>query len=255
MKKVFLIFLVVLMALALVACKQEQEDSGGDDSGSSAMPVEKEAGQEALYAKGQSGTRAIGDKGFRIVVSADTGIAIDVGGKNDVFWIGLDSNGDSVPDSYNYFADIGDKSYWYGDPDGDETTYSTGWYDITSVSYGGYSGAVKEDIIIPIVDGLLYMNYNLGDGYSAFIRGDDETHDLSGRECAVYNFSYSTIALKMMVDKECGFLVSFKYVDGDTNFLNYNMTVCDFELESEDFPDSEYFTTIQNALTTYLDPL
>lgn len=221
MKKVFLIFLVVLMALALVACKQEQKDNGGDDSGSSAMPVEKEAGQEALYAKGQSGTRDIGDTGFRIVVEASEDF-VDVGGKNDIFWIG-------TTEEYTYFADIGGKSYWYGDPDGDDVL---NWVDITEAATYAYNGTVKENLFGPIVNGLLYQTYGMTS--SIFVRGENETHQGTGRTCATYSFNYGPYSLKYWIDLEFGFVCGIKYVGLDEDF-DYNMTKC--ELSNASTPD------------------
>lgn len=207
MKKVFLIFFVVLMALALVACKQEQEDNGGDDSGSSAMPVEKEAGQEALYAKGQSGTRAVGDSGFRIVVTSGA-LSLDIGGRNDIFWV-------LVGDTYVYFADVGGKSYWYNDGN---------WIDITEATTYAYNGSVKENIF-GIVDALLYQNYGK-ELIDYFERGADETHSGTGRSCATYSISYGELSLKYWIDKEYGFVCGIKYVGSDDDF-DYNMTKCE----------------------------
>ena len=113
MKKVFLIFLVVLMALALVACKQEQEDNGGGSEATVTISEEfKNSGKDNLIAQGSSNTsKGVDKKGFKVTgsyyISGLVGACIEVGGKDDIFWIGSDTNQDGTIDVYLYFYEEG----------------------------------------------------------------------------------------------------------------------------------------------------
>ena len=154
MKKVFLIFLVVLMALALVACKQEQEDSGSSDS--TAMMTASE-GQAALLEQGQSGARGIDYSGFRIqatITYDSTTTYLDVGGLDDVYWIAV-SDGDAVENSDYFYC----KYY-----EGTDYLYSEGYL----VSLG--SSDLKTQLFNS-VGSLLYMAQTYE---SVLTKGSDE---------------------------------------------------------------------------------
>ncbi len=193
MKKLFLIFLVVLMALSLVACKQEQEDSGGSDS--TAMMTAAE-GEAALLEQGQSGARGIDYSGFRIqatITFNSTTTYLDVGGLDDVYWVAV-SDGDAVEDSNYVYC----KYY-----EGTDYLYSEGYL----VSLG--SSDLKTQLFNS-VGSLLYMAQNYE---SALTKGSDEDgyYTYSG------TFAYpgcDTTTIKFLVDKTYGFTKSMTFTSG-----------------------------------------
>ena len=225
MKKVFLIFLVVLMALALVACKQEQEDNGGGGSSATAeMPIAKSEGQAALVEQGAS-AKNIDNTGFRIKLcvteyDADNGTitsAIDIGGLSDIYWIGTDEDNDGTVDEYNYFKDIDDQAYYY----------SSEYNKLLNLSIVSMTGSVKDNIFGKLVDAMLYRTYNTAI-LNYCVQGDDDTID--GVDCSTYTatipsyYGMESASLKFWVNKEFGFTMKITY-DGNDSF-SYTMTSC-----------------------------
>ena len=96
MKKFLVLIMVILMVFAMVACKQDVKEPA-DPTNS------EEAGKTALAEQGSSGSKGIDNKGFKIVGSfktADSSVKVEVGGKDDLYWIGTyDNAADSTADS------------------------------------------------------------------------------------------------------------------------------------------------------------
>lgn len=240
MKKVFLIFLVVLMALALVACKQEQEDTGGDSSTTAEMPIAKSEGQAALVEQGAS-AKDIDHTGFRIKLcvteyDADNGTitsAIDIGGYSDIYWIGTDEDNDGTVDEYTYFKDIDDQAYYY------DSEYNK----LLNLSIGGMTGSVRDNIFGKLIDAMLYRTYNAAI-LNYCVQGDDDTID--GVDCATYTatipsyYGMESASLKFWVNKEYGFTMKITY-DGNDSFT-YTMTSC--ELTNASTSGLTYYSAI-----------
>lgn len=105
MKKLFLMILIVVMVFALAACKQPEDE----EAASGNMPVSKEVGQDKLIDQGAT-AKDIDHTGFNIhVVSVDNEdtTTIDIGGKNDVYWIKVDT------DDVMFFTEKSNKTYFY----------------------------------------------------------------------------------------------------------------------------------------------
>ncbi|HAN43624.1 MAG TPA: hypothetical protein DCP98_09400 [Sphaerochaeta sp.] len=204
MKKVFLIFLVVLMALALVACKQEQEDSGGSDS--TAMMTASE-GQAALLEQGQSEARGIDYTGFRIIAEFDingTKTYIDVGGLDDVYWVACQSSEIDSDTEYTYCKYLDGTDYLYS-PSLDKLI-SLGSVDLKTQLFGS-------------VTSLLYMA-QIYEGYLTKGSDEDGCYTYSGTFAMP---GYDSMTIKFLVDKTYGFTKSMTYSDPETE-LTFKVT-------------------------------
>ncbi|MBO4410349.1 MAG: hypothetical protein J5775_06320, partial [Spirochaetales bacterium] len=101
MKKFIIFIMIVFMLFAMVACKPEVEEP--------ADPTKTEdAGKAALADQGSSGSgKAITpNSGFKIIGSFETGgssYKVEVGGKDDLYWVGTYADADDATGEYVYF--------------------------------------------------------------------------------------------------------------------------------------------------------
>ena len=187
MKKFLVLILAIIMVLSVVACKNEPE-KGGD-----ALPVEKEAGQDALIEQGSS-AKALDHTGFKIDVTVtatgEGSMTIEIGGRNDIYW--LTSAGVTV-----FFTEKNNSTYMY---------YTGAWVKVADKS-------LKDEVFTEMVDSLLYNAYEAREYLVA--AGTETKH---GRPCSKYTVSASeggvNYSYTIWVDQEFGITMGVEAAAG-----------------------------------------
>ena len=253
MRKVLVLLLAILMVFTIVACKQEPEEAE--------QPQATEAeGKANLLSQGAKGSKAIDHNGFRIVGTFDvqgTKTVIEVGGKDGIYWLGLDEDVNAEIESYYLITEV--KS-------GDVVTLKL-WDEGAWDSYDLDSSESVLDALFGddgVVDQLLYCSFGLEDnnlfdgvfGLSAPASAGSVTKE--GRNCTKYTASctYDTSLLggtsdmkvaeiNLYVDKQFAFTVAMDYSFTD-----------EFKNLFKDLPgvDPEDFVTLSYNATVNLAP-
>ena len=187
MKKFLVLILAIIMVVSVVACKNEPEQSG------SALPVEEEAGKDALIEQG-AGAKALDHTGFKVGVTVngtgEEGISVEIGGRNGVYWL-------TSEDTTLYFAEKDNNTYMY---------FTGFWIKVADKS-------LKDEVFTELVDSLLYNAYDLKDQLVA--AGTETKH---GRTCSKYTVSASeggkNYSFTMWVDQEFGITMGVEAAAG-----------------------------------------
>ena len=194
MKRFLILVLAIFMVFAMVACKSEPEKKSGD-----ALPVEKEAGKDALMEQGSSGAKAVDHTGFKIVVSMTEGedsTAFEIGGKDNIYWYGFGEEGSL------FFTEYSGNTYMFLDLD----ELGKYWIKVADKS-------LKEEIFTTVVDSLLYNAYDYTDVLSYV---GDETK--FGRSCSKYTITATeggvSYSFSILVDKEFGITMGMEFSAG-----------------------------------------
>ncbi|MBO7349555.1 MAG: hypothetical protein J6U27_06355 [Spirochaetales bacterium] len=181
MKKFLVLIMVILMVFAMVACKQDVKEPA-DPTNS------EEAGKTALAEQGSSGSKGIDNKGFKIVGSfktADSSVKVEVGGKDDLYWIGTyDNAADSTAD-YVYFRmkDANTVSIYTGET----------WVDFEA------STSIKDalfgegGVYSALVDNIVYLSFQLKSMYGTMfsdLKYEGSTTK-NGVTCSKYTATFS----------------------------------------------------------------
>lgn len=118
MKRLLVLFIMVLVVFSFEACKNEPIDFNKDKN---AIPVSKEQGKAMLIEQG-SDAKAIDHTGFSFVITTGEGDKLAVGGVHGIFWVGL-SEGDE-PMEYAFFKEEYNNTYMYRTKSGNQ------WYSL-----------------------------------------------------------------------------------------------------------------------------
>ncbi len=231
MKRFLILVLAIFMVFAMVACKSEPEKKSGD-----ALPVEKEAGKDALMEQGSSGAKAVDHTGFKIVVSMEEGkesISFNIGGKDDVYWYDYSGNG-------FLFREHNNSTYMFMKLEAPATSF---WLKVADRS-------LKEEVFTEIVDALLYNAYEYKDSLSY---AGEVT--LFGRKCSKYSVSATvegtSYSFSISVDNEFGITMGMEAAAGAEK-INYTINPKLSNVTAEDVP-ANYAEA--KACDTYLDSL
>lgn len=152
MKKLIVLLLALLMVFALVACKDEPEESVTDPTAS------EDSGKAALVEQGSSSSsKGVDYAGFKVVGTfAVSGkeTKVEVGGKDGLFWIGQYVDADDTEADYVYFRVVDDNtvSIYVGG------TWSTFKCDSIKDALFGEDGVYSK-----LVDNVLYLSFELED--------------------------------------------------------------------------------------------
>ena len=229
MKKFLVLILAIIMVLSVVACKNEPE-KGGD-----ALPVEKEAGQDALIEQGSS-AKALDHTGFKIVVTTTEGkesTSFEIGGRNDIYWVNLGTEA-------MFVCEHSGSTYYYLDLEGLGSGF---WIKIADKS-------LKEEIFGTMVDTLLYNAYEYKD-YLAYVA----TETKHGRPCSKYTVSAKeegvNYSFSIWVDQEFGITMGMEVTAGEDAF-NYTINPKLSGLTDSDAP-AGYATA--KACTNFYDSI
>ena len=199
MRKVLVLLLAILMVFVLVACQPDPEDS--EDS--SALPVSKEESKQALIDQGSSSGKAINvdHSGFNLQITSkynsETSI-IAIGGKNDIFWIGVKEGEEEM--EYTFAKET----------DGKAALYVAGVWIPLEIS-------LKEELF-STYETLLYGAH---EAQEYLQKGADEPYN--GRTCATYSATIpmadkSTTSVKFYVDKEWGVTLGIDYAEKSESY-------------------------------------
>ena len=215
MKKFLVLIMVVLMVFAMVACKSEPEQKSGD-----ALPVEKEAGKDALMEQGTSGAKAVDHTGFKIVVTMNEGgesLSFNIGGKDDIYWY-------EVSGAKFLFQEHNGSTYMFMKLEAPMPSF---WLKVADKS-------LKEEVFTEVVDALLYNAY----GYKDNLTYVGEVTQF-GRKCSKYsvaatvegtNYSFSII-----VDNEFGITMGMEASAGAEK-INYTIDPKFSNVTADDVP-------------------
>ncbi|MBO4718053.1 MAG: hypothetical protein J5599_09170, partial [Spirochaetales bacterium] len=216
MRKVLVLLLAILMVFTIVACKQEPEQAEEPQA------TESEGKANLVSQGSKSGAKAIDYKGFKIVGSykvEETTLIIEVGGKDGIYWLGVDSDDNGKVDSYQLFSEV--KS-------GDTVTLKL-WNGAAWDSYP------MEDSILSalfgeggLADQVLYNSFGFAE--NSLFSAPEKAGSLSknGRSCTKYTsaFTFDGTALggkkdmkaaeiTLYVDKEYAFTVALDFAFTD----------------------------------------
>ncbi len=190
-KKLIVLFLAFMMVFALVACKQDVEDT-------TTTNVSEDEGKENLVKQGAaSGSKDVDGNGFRLVGTFDvngTVTTVELGGKDGIYWIGSDvANAVFLSETKNsddsYTVKVYKDSSW-------STEYTV-------------SSSIKDAIFADIADSVLYCGFSLKEnGFSAegAMTGTG-TYGDDNRACTIYTASvsdgkYDLLTATIYVDNE-----------------------------------------------------
>lgn len=180
MKRFLILVLAIFMVFAMVACKQEVEESA-DPTNS------EEAGKAALAEQGASGSKGIDNKGFKIIGTFTTTASsakVEVGGKDGLYWIGTYTDASDKTGEYVYFRmkDANTVSIYTGEV----------WADFEASSIK--DALFKEGgIYSAVVDNIVYLSFQLQSKFGKMF-GDlkyagSETKE--GVVCSKYTATFS----------------------------------------------------------------
>ena len=228
MKKFFLFVLIVLMAFAMVACKDEPEQKSGD-----ALPVEKEAGKDALIEQGAS-AKAVDHTGFKIVATMQEGgnnISFNIGGKNNIYWY-------EISETSMLFTEHNGSTYLFV-----PVKNASFWLKVAEKS-------IKEEVFTDVVDALLYNAYEYKDSLSYIA---DETK--FGRSCAKYSISATVegvnYSLTIWVDKEFGITMGLESAAGSET-VNFTINPKLSNIGESDLPTNY---SVASTCVSFLDTM
>ena len=223
MKKLLVLILAIIMVLSVVACKNEPENKGAE------LPVEKEAGKDALIEQG-SEAKALDHTGFKVSVSVAAGnetMDIEIGGRNGVFW--LTSEAVTL-----YFTEKNNYTYMY---------YTGAWIKVADKS-------LKDEVFTEMVDSLLYNAYELKDQLNYI--GTESKH---GRPCSKYSVSAKDegkdYSFTIWVDQEFGITMGVEATAGSEN-AGYTINPKLSNMTDGDTPDGY---AAAKACTNFFDQL
>lgn len=196
MRKVLVLLLAILMVFTIVACKQEPEQNNE-------LPVEKEAGKDALMEQGASGSKAVDHTGFKITVTMKDETedeSFEIGGKDDIYWLNLGEYAILTRDHDN-------STYMFMPLEAPLTSF---WLKVSDKS-------LKEEVFTEAVDALLYNAYDYKD-YLDYV-GDETKY---GRSCSKYTVNVTEEGVKysfsILVDKEYGITMGMQASANDESF-------------------------------------
>ncbi len=246
MKKLLVLFLAFMMVFALVACKSDP----AEETDSTAT---EDAGKAALVEQGSSSSsKGVDNNGFKIVGTYNLkgkATKVEVGGKDDLYWIGQYSSADDAEaTSYVYFRmkDENTVSYYTG----------SGWIDFSadSIKEALFS---ETGVFSKLVDNVLYLSFELE---STGLFGDlayagQATYN--GMTCSKYTATFSndelgdiataTVYLEPTYAVTVGFEFSLTESFASNGALaqttleslfNYEADA-DFSIDTSDIPDYE----------------
>ena len=226
MKRFLILVLAIFMVFAMVACKSEPEKKSGD-----ALPVEKEAGKDALMEQGESGAKAVDHTGFKIVASLNDGntpVSVNIGGKDGVYWL-----------------DYSVGSFLFTEHDGSTYMFMK---SATSVWVKVADKSLKEEVFNEIVDSLLYNAY----GYKDDLSYVGEVTQF-GRKCSKYSVSASVegkdYSFSIVVDNEFGITMGMEAAAGAEK-INFTINPKLSNITADDVP-ANYAEA--KACDTYVD--
>ena len=232
MRKLTSMILISLFATALFftfsACTVEPSDGNGSstpgkpsDSANPAspdnnddlivpsveMPVEKEAGKQALLELGAEDTSRSIVSGFRIRACLDTGsefTALEFGGSDAIYWIGTANSNDNYGWStaeYQFFKEKDDKTWII--------QYSS-WMELPGES-------LLSSVFGDLADEFLYGAYD--EDFQANMTFDGKT-TLGGRSCSLYSTSITyneqPQTVRFWVDDQYGITLKMEYEGVDS---------------------------------------
>lgn len=200
MKRFLILVLAIFMVFAMVACKSEPEKKGGD-----ALPVEKEAGKDALIEQGSSGAKAVDHTGFKIVASLQDGegnFSFNIGGKNNIYWI-------EISGTPTLFTEHNGSTYTFV-----PVKNASFWLKVADKS-------LKDELFTDIVDSLLYSAYEYKDNL-AYV-GEVTQFD---RKCSKYSVSAAAegtnYSFSILVDNEYGITMGMEAAAG-SDVVNFTI--------------------------------
>ncbi|MBP5756719.1 MAG: hypothetical protein J6W39_03960 [Spirochaetales bacterium] len=180
MKRFLVLILAIFMVFAIVACKQEVEPSDPTNS--------EDAGKTALAEQGSSGSKGIDNKGFKIVGSfktSDSSVKVEVGGKDDLYWIGTYDNAADNTGDYVYFRmkNANTVSIYTGET----------WVDFES------STSIKDalfgegGVYSALVDNIVYLSFQLKTIYGSMFSDlkYEGSATKNGVACSKYTATFS----------------------------------------------------------------
>lgn len=249
MKKFIVLLLALLMVFALVACKDEPEESVTDPTAS------EDSGKAALVEQGSSSSsKGVDYAGFKVVGTfAVSGkeTKVEVGGKDGLFWIGQYVDADDTEADYVYFRVVDDNtvSIYVGG------TWSTFKCDSIKDALFGEDGVYSK-----LVDNVLYLSFELEDTglfgdltYAGQATYNDMT--CSKYTATVSNSTFGDIATATVyLDPTYAVTVGFDFAFTDSFIKNYGSGVesaaeavldnvfayaatVDFSIDTTDIPD------------------
>ena len=184
MKTFLVLILAIIMVLSVVACKNEPEQSG-----EASANVSKEQGKDNLIAQGaKSGAKDINLKGFRVIGTYEVSgskVAIEIGGKDGVYWVGTDDeNDDGIIDNWEFFSEVKNN----------DNTYTLKFYDAENSVWDAYTidSSLKDAIFGVLADQILYCSFALEKSFPGFttaVAAGTTTKD--SRACSKYTASWS----------------------------------------------------------------
>ncbi len=152
MKKLIVLFLAFMMVFALVACKDEPEESVTDTTAS------EDSGKAALVSQGSaSSSKGVDNAGFKIVGTFNvSGVEtkVEVGGKDGLFWIGQYTTADDTDPTYFYFRVVDDNTVSIYDG----SSWTTFECDSIKDALFGEDGLYSA-----VIDNVLYLSFELDD--------------------------------------------------------------------------------------------
>ncbi|MBR2281033.1 MAG: hypothetical protein IJ863_00260 [Spirochaetales bacterium] len=192
---------------------------GDEDSDKSSDPLPldfKEEGENFLLGYGAV-SEGFDMEGFRVAFTAaedeDTVVPVEIGGKENVYWYGYDSD-------YTFYTMKGDSLMVYSEE---------GWEKYADESVQ----SIRAALFNPFVESVLYGIYE--EGFAVFDRDESSDETVCGRPCLAYWIDGREDIDVILVDENYGFLAKTVSLVADKLYMGYTLT--SVEIDSTTLPE------------------
>lgn len=189
---------------------------GDEPEESDPLPLDfKEEGENFLLGYGAV-SEGFDMEGFRVAFTAaedeDTVVPVEIGGKNNVYWYGYDSD-------YTFYTMKDDSLMVYSEE---------GWENYLDENVQ----SIRAALFNPFVESILYGIYE--EGFGIFERDESSDETVCERPCSAYWVNGRDDIDVILVDENYGFLA--KTVSNTTDVLYKGYTLTSVEIDSTTLP-------------------
>ena len=196
---------------------------GDEPEESDPLPLDfKEEGENFLLGYGAV-SEGFDMEGFRVAFTAaedeDTVVPVEIGGKNNVYWYGYDSD-------YTFYTMKDDSLMVYSEE---------GWENYLDENVQ----SIRAALFNPFVESILYGIYE--EGFGIFERDESSDETVCKRPCSAYWVNGRDDIDVILVDENYGFLAKTVSYVADKLYMGYTLT--SVEIDSTTLPEG-YDTAI-----------